>query len=398
MPSLGVPDSDQPYFLGRATRDTVLAGPGNTKSSSGYGHFGPGGSREIYGQVVEVDRVGRLASTSGVEPGTRVLVVPWDYDSACQPVPWSGTAAWLRTGTTRFFRLRLRPEKQWAGRTPTFDAFIPQFAAFPGDHADPVFGGSPARVPADSVFAFFEAIPAVGADPFRVTPGMLATAQEWADRHPALAREWPIAASLSLYGTMAMETRAAGLHPAIAGTWRLMVHLPGGEVRSAWLRTAERPRRLHYLLRPDPKDSPPAEPEASLLNPGFIGTDLECHLARTLDSLPAGPASDGTCHWALHVAWPDSIRSDGSWPGELETWEFHDFWGRDDAVMDRLFEAHDTWFDDAWDSGNLPVWSGEFDTRSDPMRFQQEINAGELGVIRIEGVKVSNETALIIDD
>jgi hypothetical protein len=295
----------------------------------------------------------------------------------------------------RFFHARLRDREHWAGGTPTFDAFAPQFAAYPGDHADPVFGHARAAVPADSVFAFFEAMPPVEDYPPPVSGEMLARVRAWADSHPVLAAEWPVNATLAEYQYGADRARADALRPSILGTWRLTVALPQGETRTAWLRTADRPAGVHVISRPRPADSQASDPGYRFdpFESNVAGVEIWCHVATALEDLPTGFDPDRRCSWPLHLAWPDSVRPDGFWPAGLEDWEFRSLWGREDSVMARLYEGHEAWFDAAWDAGSLPVWNGGFHTRAEPMRFTQEIQAGSLGVIRIEGVRVSDQTA-----
>src|SRR5258706_15390982 len=69
----------QPYFIGTAQFDPVLAGPGSTESKNEVGHFGRARERPIYGQVVRAQKWGGNPPALQKASATTAIVVPWDY-------------------------------------------------------------------------------------------------------------------------------------------------------------------------------------------------------------------------------------------------------------------------------------------------------------------------------
>jgi hypothetical protein len=121
------------HILGVTTGDTVLAGPGDVRPSRHGGHWGRGEPREVYGQLVRVTRFD--AAAAGEFPadlaGGEIILVPWDYDPACEPVHWSRSAAWVEPGLEGFYSLRLRPRRQWIDGRPVADVFTADISPYP---------------------------------------------------------------------------------------------------------------------------------------------------------------------------------------------------------------------------------------------------------------------------
>ena len=131
-------DTATTYFVGRALPDTVRTGAGavRVKSSMAGGHWGPPTERTIFGQVVLVEQLGGKGVTAiesaFARGGSReVIVVPWDYDPACQPVTWAGSARWVTATRPGFYRVRLRPESLWVAGRPVLDAVHADIEPYP---------------------------------------------------------------------------------------------------------------------------------------------------------------------------------------------------------------------------------------------------------------------------
>lgn len=90
-----------------------------------YAEWQPPGQRpRIAGQVVLIQDV--LADPTAMlrpAPGReiRAVLVPWDHDTGCDPIPWAHSPIWITPGTVGFVAARLRPREKWAGDYPTFD-------------------------------------------------------------------------------------------------------------------------------------------------------------------------------------------------------------------------------------------------------------------------------------
>jgi hypothetical protein len=102
------------------TADSLFAGPGTTKYRVGPGHHGPVYDRPIYGQVMRVDS----ALGPGARTGSRVVLVPWDYDSMCNEVPWGSSFLWRRPTARGLYTAVVRDSADWAGGLPTYDVFV----------------------------------------------------------------------------------------------------------------------------------------------------------------------------------------------------------------------------------------------------------------------------------
>jgi hypothetical protein len=111
-------DSAATYLVGTATVDTALARPGGPPSRF------PGVAAvprpATFGQTVKVDRLSGpdavLVESALARRGSRaVLIVPWGFGAACEPIAWPASAQWEPVGVPATYRLQLRPE--WSGST-----------------------------------------------------------------------------------------------------------------------------------------------------------------------------------------------------------------------------------------------------------------------------------------
>jgi len=196
-------DTTATYFIGRAGTDTILTGPGTVSFEMRFGHWGRPSSRSIYGRVVRVEQLGgngrRALEAVFARRGIRdVVVVPWDYDPACQPVPWVGVAHWVETTQPGFYRVRLRAESLWVDGRPVLDAFRADMEPYPhgvffqrGYRGTDALRNGPALTPRE-YFELYAALPDWGLmtrDPTNAAILMHA----WERSHLALGRSYPAA-------------------------------------------------------------------------------------------------------------------------------------------------------------------------------------------------------------
>ena len=390
----GVKTEGDPFFLGRALADTVLAGPGSTKPGAGGGHYGQSGSgTAVYGQLVAVQRTGGSKVPRDAARADTVLVVPWDYDAGCVPVQWGGSARWLGPGPQRFFLPRLRAREHWAGSVPTYDAFVPGAQVYPAfaTTLSPLQTGllagwdSGAAAPAESVFAFYEAMPALP-ESREVDAKTFRRIRNWAARHPALATTSPVAEVLRELAYQATVTRARTYVVPMLGTYRLTVTLPRGEPRTYYLRTADRPDQYSVHFPSGPDDAPSGGP----LDMPTLGIDVTFWIAATEAGLPAEWTDAGRSSWGWHIAWRDSIRPDGEWPADIDPHEFFDLWKDEDADAASFQSAYGDWFDGRWEAGTLPTWLGAFHRGHGT--FRQVVPSDSSGTMIVEAVRVGRAT------
>jgi len=195
-------DTSTTYFVGRAQPRTRLAGPGTIRFRTTPGHWGrPDSSQSIYGQVVLVDQLGgnsasRLEVAFARAGAREVVVVPWDYDAACEPVPWARTGPWVGTVDPGFYRVRLRPESLWVDGRPVLDARFGDLEPYPhGVLLQREYVGTDALRRGPSL------TPAEYFDLFAVLPeweqamgdrsAAAARLDEWERAHPEVARKYP---------------------------------------------------------------------------------------------------------------------------------------------------------------------------------------------------------------
>jgi hypothetical protein len=191
------------FFTGVALQDTILAGPGPVR----YGHLGQGREREIYGQVVAVDRIGEPWTDLLPAKYRTAIMVPWHYDSACSPVMWSGSFAWIEPESTGLFRGALRDRSMWVQDTPTFDVRVPQYVLYPGEWMA-------VWATTDSILTPHELLELLELLPFEIeidsTPVAAAReAFDWAAANPDLAQKWP--APIESLSSLAPARSAASL-------------------------------------------------------------------------------------------------------------------------------------------------------------------------------------------
>jgi hypothetical protein len=389
IPTPSLKRRGQPYFLGSPLPDTVPAGSGMTRSSSSHeGHFGRSKSHPIYGQFVRVSRTGGAGLGADVRSLDTVVVVPWDYDPACKPIPWSRTSAWLPPRGVQFFSVRLRDRANWYQQYPTFDAFAPENAAYPGAYASPVFGPLQPSLTPQQLFDFFEAMPAIEDVGM---PHALENARAWTEQHRDVSDSYPTRAIVVELLTAASADRARRIGLPMAGTYRLELTLPNGHVRVLYARTVDRSTEPHY----DERETTTAGPPGLWEDPS-VGFELWFFTAAVTENLPTtwGEFDQRMrAEWPWYIAWgPESTSTGVRWPASIEPWQFKPS-HPGEPVMDSLFAHHDKWFHERWDAGTLPLWYGWFTLGpGDAVHFEEPIPLGDAGTLLVRGVRISTAT------
>ena len=192
---------DDPYFIGTARPDTLLAGPGTLRPTGKGGHAGYGRPRAIFGQLVRIDTIAgrhadRIRRALGTFREPEVLLVPWDYDPGCQTTYWNGSARWTEPGLVGFYTASLRPDSLWVGGRPTLDVFYgstkpyPHNPSFRSGYGQTDDERSRASLTVREMFTFHEALPVYGA---HETPDSLRDEplRRWAASNPELAKRYP---------------------------------------------------------------------------------------------------------------------------------------------------------------------------------------------------------------
>lgn len=294
----GPPSTSTTMLLATATADSALAGPGGVTPSAHGGHWGPGAERTVYGQVVEVARAAGADAASLAEAfeaagSRRVLLVPWDYDSACQPTYWTGSAAWAPAGAEGFYRATPRPESEWVDGVPTLDVFAAEREPYPHglvvehDYRGAGAARSEGALTAAELYELYTGLP-TAAEVEASAAAALASMLAWEESNAALLARYPgpelVRWTLSTIGGMARRQVLRAIEPPIAGTWRFTFTLDRDPPRTFYARTREAASSAWgAATRADPR-SPPERPDgyfvlaSGALAPDSLPTD--CRVGR----------------------------------------------------------------------------------------------------------------------
>lgn len=384
----GLPSPDRPHFIGRPTPDSLVAGPGPVRLHARSSSSSSPDSLTIRGQVVEVERMGTLelgAPFDRVDWDRRVLVVPWGYDTACQPVPWSGPAAWREPGGRAFYWVRLRPAEQWSAGLPTFDAFMPATTVFPPP--------SDRRriweyMGVDELFALVEELPdaaEIATDP----TGAATRFSRYIDGVTGLRDLFPAPVLESRVRSLADVARARRLQPAWLGTYRLVVRLPSDTTLVTYMRTASRPAGPWYPVLTSGR----TPSEASEVGNGYWVWMVYGPREQLPDTLGMDSAIGSRSTWQLGVmSAPDDPATERL---QIEVPEL----GRmfPDAPPE-LFELLERWrdsFRERWRAGRIDPAPGRIITAGGEVRLIFPVDAdgdGEADII-LTGRRIGSETA-----
>jgi hypothetical protein len=273
FPGVGMLGRGTAAMLVVPTADTLRAGDGAVRPTRDGGHFGPTRRGETYGQVVEVAAWGGPAG-AGRSPG-RAVLVPWDYDPACDPTAWGRSAAWLRPGVQDVVTGVLRAPEHWVDGLPTFDVHMPQLTRGGGEaHGRGEAKGPDAASVADR-FGMLSALP-VWEEMERDPWGAMAPLRAWVAANPRAARQEPLRASILQAYRYASDADVTRAPSPLAGTYRVEVQRTGGPVHVLYARTERTPFRSLW-----PSDLLPIE--IPMEAPGYA---LRMQFRRTEAELP----------------------------------------------------------------------------------------------------------------
>lgn len=241
IPLARVRTSSLAFVVGSAAADTVPAGPGFVDFRVAPGHSGPAGERTVYGQVVQVRRIGGLAAARLPAETERVVLVPWDYGADCRPTPWTRSARWVAPGTEGLFTAVLRDPRHWAGTVPTFDVMSPDLEPYPARGTGPLrMADQDSLLTVDQLFSVMELLPDAAeqrVDAAAAAEPLLA----WARANPERARRYP-ALQMVRFAVHAIEAqRLSRVDPPLAGTYRFEARLNGGAPATFYARTRRHP-------------------------------------------------------------------------------------------------------------------------------------------------------------
>jgi hypothetical protein len=390
MPFGKLKSDSQPYFIGITLDDTVHVGPGATEFVVGEGHYAiRGRDREIFGQAVRVERWGSNVGALGNRTRDTVVIVPWDYGPDCRTTIWSRTWQWLPVGTRLFFSARLRSPN--GDSMPIFDAFAPQFDAYPSSYPDPVMGKAMRVLTVDQLFDLFEVLPSTEAIEARDWPAV-DSALTWAQANPVLASKYP-AREIGFALTLAAgEIHVQKIPIPVVGTYRFTFTYPNGTQRSFYLRTGDRASGPWHILR---GGIPDTEPQVHPWTKQLDGYELSVWVARRENQLPDLP--DFTKRYQFPMGVREVAETTGSrvsWRADFETSGLDDLSAVvNDPQLDSLARLHGEWFFSKYDSGGVVGDPGRF-TRDDQgnVTFEQPIPLIDGRVMRISGERVSLRT------
>ena len=185
--------ADETHLIVTATPRTVTAGEGMAPFT--YPDWQPPGSRRaIVGQVVTVEQVSGAAATDVRSAGRRAVLVPWDHDPGCEPIPWMSRARWIPVGRRGFVAARLRPRDRWVDGLPTFDVSDGWREPYSVERMRQITVNMPearrALMSPDEYASLYAALPEVSEwqrDPVAATRPL----RDWRDRNPSLAAKYP---------------------------------------------------------------------------------------------------------------------------------------------------------------------------------------------------------------
>lgn len=282
---VGVPisrASDDVFFIGSATSDTVRTGPGSTRYGLGEGHSSYGRSRNVYGQVVRMEKVVGTSATR-LPPGTQhVVLVPWDYGPDCLTVIWGGSARWVAPGTRGVYEAKLRERKHWAD-IPTLDVFQPDYTPYP---SAPRIGMqwrnvSPEKLSIEEALDLFERLPNDSA--LSLTPISAAEPlEEWARINPGLVSRDPARVILRMVYAEVDDARLPSIRYPLPGTYRFVLTVPQVDSLILFARTEDRAwEPLHDRYAP-------GTPEDNEYHGAMIAYKVLAAFAKSPSDLPAG--------------------------------------------------------------------------------------------------------------
>jgi hypothetical protein len=278
--------TDAVAFVGTAAADTVLAGAGLVSYVTAPDHRGRRTDRAIYGQIARVDRLERAAAASLrdaiMAADSRVVLVRWDLDPACDVIPWPGGARWMTPGAPAVHFATLRDRVHWVGRRPTFDVMAETDSYDPAVY--PRGWGRDSVLSADEFLTYYERLPDYAA--LTATPdSAVAPVIRWVQEHPELARRPLVSDAIGFLLLEAEARRYKSRSSAIAGTYHVVYRTASGDSVVFFARTEQYPDYVHWSGPIAPADSGPFRGRR------ILGHSVIAQAAPTLADLPTQTAA-----------------------------------------------------------------------------------------------------------
>lgn len=380
-------------FIGTALSDTLLAGPGMMNPIVAIGHSGRGQPREIFGQRVQIDRVGDIARRAFPQGATEVVLVPWDFDAGCETVAWGRSARWLSPGTAGLFSAELRDREHWVDGLPTFDvlstAFQPYRSASENARRQLPLLDSKALLTADELLRFFDELPL----PSSVPDSVVALAElRRLTSDPVVASKYPVKQFIFSAREAFRAARRGAIRVPIAGTFRIVLERIGGATTSAFLRVDDGVTMDDLFMVVDTV-IPPAVPG---------GYDVQATAAVLAEDLaPDCDPMHQSRQAYVSLAWHGPTPSDGNglWLGDFDDGLFEVLMSADSAAAQRARRTA------GWQRKDdslralgapfpeyVPYRTLRFEQRpGEPMRISGEVSIEYLGTFRVRGERISSQ-------
>ncbi len=334
-------------MLAIPTADTLRAGAGTLRLGEGGGHSGPGRREVIYGQRFQVFR-STLERYGLIDDTIHAVLVPWDYDAGCEPVPWSRSAHWLSSTDTLLVSATRRDTAHWAGGIPTYDVTAVPQSVYDGRHQPNQYTWVKVdtTVPLNTPQELLEMLTRLprSADLLTGDERVLDAIHAWALTHPEIAERNP---SSEMIANARRRVRVAQLMSQtvpFTGTWELKIRTRSGREVTHWLRTMERPTGASGY-----------EPE------GPSGFGLAFNLASTEDELPAVRQYIGNWGFTIASRSPDRERH---WRFRIEPEEFRNLAALQPELDSLRAERVESWRE-RWIVGEREPMLGEIALTSD---------------------------------
>jgi hypothetical protein len=391
-------------LLGRAGLDTLEAGPGTVTRPGRDGHSGPVTPGPIYGQVVEIDRVGGFRADdvqAALERrGVRhVLVVPWDYDASCHPSRWTRGFRWVPPDEPATYTVTLRPDSLWIDGIPVLDAFRAVLHPYPLSAVYRAEGHwlrvrstrTEVELTAAQFFDMMLAYPTaeeVVARPdnaWRAFSDWLRANPELADRYPATEAAERLASHVG-HGRKRLAARS--FTPVIAGTWLLSISLDAGPEREFYLRTHT--HALQEWTERDPVLTVP-DPEYEARRPEAY--TLPAAGAPTLELLPVDCTTRDRIRREgyMYAIEPENGES-SEWRGWFESWLIARQFPADTVLAGFNRRAFDEW-SERWQATGSRETPARFHLGpSGTLHVEQTITTSDNRTLRLHGRRISDET------
>jgi len=208
--------------------------------------------------MVHLDDVGGEAAKRLPVDGEHLIIVPWDYDADCRPLPWEGSARFLEPGEEGLMYATLRDPEHWVDGVPTADFHLPYSQPYPRQAR---FVLRP-LMSVEDAFRFHHVLPRPG-DLRDDAAAAVAPLLEWARLNPELALKWPANDMIQRHLSRITYEEARRLEVPVAGTYRFVLDLGDGTPRTFYARTRSAPT--------SPSDLEPREEWVHELRPPSYG-------------------------------------------------------------------------------------------------------------------------------